>query len=441
MFRLFNRRRRSPPVDAATARVRGLAQALPRGQVSRTHDLEGFLEHFEDTLAGYPRDTRPRIIRVFRMLAQSDDDVAGTIRDLTSLAITPFTWELDGSEAAQQQAEEALEAWRKSVFPTGLSGLAEHQAREAYITGATSLEWVPQPDARGVLRAEPVPTEEIRIRRGEGGEREYQQRPRTGDPVTLDNRTYHYGPLTLDGNNPYGVSGMISTLDTLARKGDLTKGEDRLINAAAKIALVTASITPPEPSDFGLARGDPAYQGKLQEYMTQVAELIASGSERGLYAHPNTVELETTNVNQNLQGATEITDRNQKQLWSGLGTQPFMRGDMGANYALAKVIYPTMLAFAETLRGAVASQLEFGMNLHLQLMGIPAQAWLVFDSPPNPFRLDDAQAGKAEAETDELMLKLIGDAWLPKLSSRWDVTVDDIEAARAAREGSGDEEG
>ena len=46
------------------------------------------------------------------------------------------------------------------------------------------------------------------------------------------------------------------------------------------------------------------------------------------------------------------------------------------------------------------------------------------------------------SETDELMLKLIGDAWLPKLSSRWDVTVDDIEAARAAREqGGSDAEG
>lgn len=441
MFKLFQRRRSPPAGDTATARVRGLAAALPRAQVSRTPDLDGVLSHFEDTLAGYPRDTRSRIIRVFRMLAQSDDDVAGTIRDLTSLAITPFTWELAGSEAAQQQAEIALEAWRHSVFPTGLHGLAEHQAREAYITGATSLEWVPQPDARGVLRAEPVPTEEIRIRRNEAGEREYRQVPRTGEPVLLDPRTYHYGPLTLDGNSPYGVPAMISTLNVLARKGELTKGENRLINAAAKIALVTASVTPPEPSEFGLVKGDPAYQGKLQEYMQAVAELIASGSERGLYAHPNTVELETTNINQNLQGATDITDRNQKQLWSGLGTQPFMRGDMGANYALAKVIYPTMLAFAETLRGAVASQLEFGMNLHLRLMGIPAQAWLTFQEPPNPFRLDDAQAAKAEAETDELMLDLIGDAWLPKLSSRWDVTVDDIEAARAAREGGGDAEG
>lgn len=440
MFRLF-RRRRSPPVDAATARLRGLTAALPREQVSHSPDLDGLLTHFEDALAGYPRDTRSRIIKVFRMLAQSDDDVAGTIRDLTSLAITPFTWELAGSEAAQAQAEAALEAWRDSVFPTGLSGLAEHQAREAYITGATSLEWVPQPDAQGVLRAEPVPAEEIRIRRGEGGEREYRQVPPTRDPILLDPRTYHYGPLTLDGNSPYGVPAMISTLHALARKAELTKGENRLINAAAKIALVMASVTPPEPSEFGLLKGDPAYQGKLQEYMRQVAELIASGSERGLYAHPNTVELTTTNVNQNLQGATDITERNQKQIWSGLGTQPFMRGDMGANYALAKVIYPTMLAFAETLRGAVASQLEFGMNLHLRLQGIPAQAWLVFQSPPNPFRLDDAQAAKAEAETDELMLKLIGDAWLPKLSSRWDVTVDDIEAARAARRDGSDAEG
>lgn len=440
MFRLFNRRR-SPTTDTATPRVRGLAAAIPRGQISRNPDLDGILDFFEDQFKGYPRDSRTRIIRVFRKLAQSDDDVAGAIRDITSLAITPFTWELAGSEGAQAQAEVALEAWRRTVFPTGLSGLAKHQAREAYITGATSLEWVPQPDARGVLRAEPVPTEEIRITRDGDGEREYRQAPAAYDPVLLDPRTYHYGPLQLDGNSNYGVPAMISALTVLARKGELSKGEERLINAAAKIALVTASVTPPAPADFGLAKGDPKYQERLQAYMREVAELIASGSERGLYAHPNTVELETTNVNQNLQGATDITERNQKLIWSGLGTQPFMRGDMSANYALAKVIYPTMLAFAEDLRGTVADQLEFGMNLHLQLQGIPAQAWLVFQEPPNPFRLDDAQAAKAEAETDELMLKLIGDAWLPKLSSRWDVTVDDIEAARAAREGGSDAEG
>lgn len=439
MLKLFQRRRKTPEAAAKSRNTAGAVSRglrMPKGQVSARDDtnLGNLLAFLEDKLAGYPKDNRSRIIKVFRMLAQSDDDLGGTIRDLTALAITPFTWELDGTDAAQAQAEAALEEWRASVFPTGLNGLAQHQAREAYITGATSLEWVPKPDGQGIERAESVPTESIRMKRDPdtGAWAHYQL---AGSKlIELDARTYKYGALELDGASPYGVPAPITALNALARKGDLLRGEDRLITSAAAMALVTAAVKPPSAQELGCTGpNDPAYPEKLQEYMTQIADLLSSGSERGLYVHPDTVTLSTTNLNQNLQGSTELSESNQRLLWSGLGTQPFMRGDMSANYALAKVIYPTMLAFAEKLRVAVITNLEFGMNLHLRLLGIPVQAWLAFEDPPNPFIKDDAEAEKAKADTDKIMYDLIGDAWLPKLSARWDITEADLDEAAGTR--------
>lgn len=392
--------------------------------------------------AGQPGKTRAQVIQLFRTLAESDDDVAGALRDVVALAVTRISWELHGADNAVARAEVELEQLFDRVFPTGLQGLAEHQARELYLTGASSLEWVPTERADGVEYAAVVPTESIIIKR-DGDWYRYWQAPQGGvmsnvGAVELDTRTYKYTALTLSSDNPYGIPAGISALPMLNRKHDILKGEDRLIQAAQNLALVTAAVANPDPESLGCtSTRDEKYQAALGEYMAAIADLMAAGSENGLYVHPDGIDVTTTNLNQNLQGATDISEKNQKFIWSGLGTQGYLRGDLSANYALARVIHPQVIAFSETIRRSVITALEFGLNLHLRLAGVPAWVEVTFDDPPNPFRLEDAQAEHQLAETDKLMLELVGDAWLAKISARTGLAEDEL---ITSRESEGDNE-
>lgn len=436
--RIFQKPRAEPSVQTGiVAGVRRITTALRAGRRSsnaHNSNVNDLLGTFGTPYTGHDHRTRASIIREFRALANTDDDVGGSARDIIALAITDISWEAFGTDAAIEQAEDVLDAFRASVFPTGLTGLAEHQARELYLTGASSLEWVPTEALDGVAYAAPVPAETIHITQADDGTRAYYQIPRNGTFTTtgqtiieLDSRTYKYVAQHLDGDSPYGVPPILSSLRMLARKHTILDGEDRLIKAAQNLALVTAEVATPDAASLGCESVDsPEYQQAYEEYMAAIADLLAAGSENGLYVHPEGITLATTRLQQNLQGTPDISEKNQKLIWSGLGTQGYLRGDLSANYALARVIHPQVLAFARSLRRSVSTALEFGLNLHLQLQGVPAFVEVSFNEPDSPFKLDDAQTELTLAQADKLMLELVGPAWLGKISARTGISEDEL---------------
>ncbi|MFD1732703.1 hypothetical protein ACFSC4_30975 [Deinococcus malanensis] len=92
----------------------------PNDRVSREpNDLSGLLSSFEDSLAGYPQDTRRRIILVLRALAENDDDVSGSLSDLQALCGAGFTIDFTGGTRAMAQAKAELDAWQLTMFPEG----------------------------------------------------------------------------------------------------------------------------------------------------------------------------------------------------------------------------------------------------------------------------------------------------------------------------------
>src|SRR5699024_7749791 len=148
-----------------------------------------------------------------------DDDVGGTLRDLQALANTRFSFEIDAGPRAAKQAQRELIAWGERVYRGGLQALGDNQAREAYLAGASSIEWVPNPARTGIARAAVVDPATIRIHGDDETDewRHYQIGP-AADPIELHPLTYHYVPLDTDANSPYGVPALITAMKTLARK-------------------------------------------------------------------------------------------------------------------------------------------------------------------------------------------------------------------------------
>jgi hypothetical protein len=368
-------------------------------------------------------------------LAQYDDDAAGTLRDQQILVNPGFKLEFaKTNKRTEAQARKEIEAWEKRVFQGGFNALINNQVREVFVTGASSVEWVPEKNRKGVRLAVPVKAEDISIRVEEDGN-VYEQVGVGPEPIELHPLTYRYVPVQTEGSSPYGIPQMLPAMFGLDRKFALLDAEKRVINLMAHSALVKGSIPKPTPRELGLNTvNDPGYQDKLAAYVNQVADLLMQGSENGLYLGLATdngkVEIDAVPLNQSGQGTKDIVAGNQKRVWSALGTMGYLRGELDtAAFAISKITQPMIQAFAEHTRLPIALQVEYGMNLHLRLCGINATAWLHFDEPADAFRLENAQAEKAEMETDEKGKKLFGAAYYPRAARRWDIVESDAEQA------------
>ncbi len=407
---------------------------LPNAQVSQNpQDYQGVLSWFEDTLDGYPGQSRERVTRILRGLAESDDDVNGTLRDLRSLCGAGFNLDFTGGARAIKNAEAALADFMTAIYPEGggASGLVLHQVAEFALAGASSLEWVPQRNRRGIERVEVVPAEEIRIRRDATTRALMHEQWAIGETVALNPLTYRYGALLTSGRRPAGVPLFVASLFSLSRKRQLLDAEQRVINLMARSALIQAKIKTPSAQALGVqSEKDPRYAEAVQAFYSTAANLIMSASENGLYLGTENVEMQVIPVAQTAAGAADITRANQHRVWNGLGSQPYLRGEMDSTtQALAQVTVPMLYAQAVMVQGGIASALEFGFNLHLRLLGIPATAYVKFEAPKSPFLLDEAAGMLNRAKAHEILAQLFGPAWAQSAMRDWDIAEGD--AARA----------
>ncbi len=405
---------------------------MPNSRESKdAANYAGAFDRLNESFSGFPGDSAYRLRKVLRYLAQYDDDVSGALRDMQVLVNPGFDFEVVG--LAKTKAEKALEElnlWEKRVFEGGFAALINNQVRELWVTGATSVEWVPERNRKGVRWAVPVQAENIAIRAGEEGN-VYEQINVGPQPIELHPITYRYIPLQTEGSSPYGIPFALPAMFGLDRKFSLLDAEKRVINLMAHSALIKGTVPLPKPEELGLrSQNDPEWGNKLAAYVNQVADLIMAGSENGLYLGLKTAngatEIDAVPLNQTGQGTKDIVLGNQHRVWNALGSPPYLRGELDtAAFAISRITYPMVQAIAENLWAPVALQLEHGANNHLRFQGVNCLVVLHRRKPADPFRKENAEAEAKEMETDIKGKQLFGDAWWQRASRRWDIAADD----------------
>ena len=392
----------------------------------------GAVTRLEGVYPGYPNDSRRRIIRLMRWLTQRDDDINGSLRDQIAISNPGHTLEFVGGKRAVVAAQAEIQAFADRVFPEGggLDGLNNNQVAEIVRTGATSLEWYPLPSRRGVADVAVVQAEDVYIRRVENG-LVYTQQSGAAEPAQLDNLTYRYLPILTDGANPYGIPMFIAALEAAERKTRLSASVDRVVDMMKVAAFVSATFKLPTAREVGLVTDtDPRYPARVQAYMQQAAKLIYDNAPKGIFVGPDGTNVSVTNLAQSLAGVPEIIKENNRRLWTATRTLPFLRGSMDSTTeALAKVAYPMVEAEAGNIQMVLARQIEFGLNLHLRLKGIPVQVFVRFEQASSAFALANAQTEKTRMETDEIGKRVFGDGWWVRASQRWDISATDHEQA------------
>jgi len=353
----------------------------------------------------------PRVIRYLRYLAVTDEDIFGAVRDLVVLANPGFRLSFVAPSQRDEARARSLLENIDSLFESGsAASFMNNQISEVVTTGASSVEWVPNKERNGIRRAFTVPAETVGIERVQGGRLRYYQEW-GGERIYLNPTTYSYIPLQTVGDSPYGVPLVVAALSALDRKGKMLEGIDRLIYLLGIAGIVHAKVHIPPPDQLGYeSELDPAYLDQVTSKLRKVADLLSEGEREGVIVTPEGTEVDIVSPARDISGAYPAWLDNEHRVWSGSRTLPFMRGrSESLSETWAKVAYPIILAEAKNIQSVVKRQMEFGLNLHLRLAGIPAKVALEFKEPQSPFIESNARARRTEAEADKILLEILGE--------------------------------
>lgn len=430
-------RARASPLVTSQQQITRALQELPRGRVSRTDSDRAFGSWW--ALGSYETRDRLAVIADCRRVCLEDADAGGALSDLVALAIPPLPdgspgirVEFEGASRATAQAGREMNALLDRIH-LPLHELAANGVREVYQAGGSGLEWYPNRSRTGVQGVEIIPAEELTPRR-QGNERWWMQQ---NNPTPLNPQTFIYSPYGTRRREGYGTPAMISALLELERKANITLGIDKVIRLLAQGVFLQVGIPKITPAMLGFqVETDPDFMtARLEAYRAYV-EVAASARDLGIGAFEDGTTMDAIPLTGNVGGLSDLEEMNALKVWSGLLTQPFMRGKLDSTtQALAKIIYPIQLATAFGLRQTVTRSIEFGLNLHLRLAGIAARATLAYQEPSNPFRLEFAQAAAQQAEVDVRYTALYGDEY-----RRWAFARDGFDPDRLspASQGGGD---
>ncbi|SMB89183.1 hypothetical protein [Deinococcus hopiensis] len=429
------RRARASPVLSSQQQITRALKELPKGRTSRVpSDGNGAWW----TLATYENRDRLDTIASCRRLCIEDADAGGALADLVALAIPPLPdgspgirVEFEGSQSAISRAEREIDALIERLH-LPLHELAANGMREVYQGGGFGAEWYPNPGRTGVLGMEIVPAEEL-IPRRRDNERFWQQ---INNPTPLSPQTFCYTSYGTRGRDEFGTPAMIAALRELERKANITLGIDKVIRLLAQGVFLTVGIPTKSPQDLNFEdENDPGYAEALAAHYEAYVQMAATARDLGIGAFEDGTEMKAVPLTGNVGGLSDLEEMNALKVWSGLLTLPFMRGKMDSTtQALAQVVYPILLAHAMGLRQAVTRTIEFGLNLHLRLAGVPARAILAFQEPPNPFRKDHAAAALSQVEVDERYTALYGEEYVRWAAERDGFDADKVVAAWKKRQ-------
>ncbi|MDP9763851.1 hypothetical protein [Deinococcus enclensis] len=418
--------------NAATAQSR----QMPKGRVSRTLADGGWTWFWSPSTFG--ARGRREAIALCRDATVTSADASGAMQDLVALANPPgndgtpgVRVEFEGSDSAKARAEREIQRLLDRLH-LPLHEIVNHEIREAYQAGGSSLEAFPNRSRTAVQGLEFIPPEELTLRR-QGDVREYWQ---DGNTRPMHPDTFVYTPYGTRGRDELGTPAMVAALTELERQAAITLGIDKVIRLIAQGVFLEISAPKPTLKELGLeSEQDPQYLDALADHYAAYLDTVTQARDLGVAAIEDGATVKAVPLTGNVGGLSDLEEMNALKVWSGLLTLPFMRGKMDSTtQALAQVVYPIQLAHAANLRQTAARSIEFALNLHLRLAGVPARAALSFTEPPNPFRLDHANAAKAQAEVDEKYAALYGEPYIEWAAERDGFDPKDIQRARRKRD-------
>lgn len=278
----------------------------------------------------------------------------------------------ENSERMLNHLQEVSKKW--SRYTAGVDGLVNKFIVQCLISGAISIEAIPNENLDGLSTIVFLNPENIIFRRlNNGVYQPYQINQNmitNGKPqyIKLNTETYLYVSMYNDIDEPYGVPPFIAALDSLKGQHDMRLNFKHIMELMGMVGFLEAKMEKParKPSE-----SETEYSARLSGLLRKLKTNLMGGLSDGVVTgFKEDHEFKLNSTTQSLQNIEQPWRMNQQSVANGLGVNSSLIGvqtnntEGGAGISLSK-----MISQLRNIQMLVKYVLEFIYSLELRLAG------------------------------------------------------------------------
>lgn len=395
------------PSPATDAYDKTNTKGLPIKRVSAPDDLN-LLNLLQGGAFSYvsPKKWPLLIYELMEDLTLNNPDLRQAVGHIVQLGNTGHTLTIDTGDTSNDNAITAavdrIQDVSEYIYPyvSGPDGLINALFSQIARMGATSSEWVPRTDLKGIEKVFQVPVKQIRWVPQPDGMGYYPvQAPTSGlfskqaftPLIVLNPRTFYYANLETLENSPYAIPPYIAALEPIAMQRAMIKNIHRVIKKLGIMGLLSYKVDPPAQLP---GENQQKYHDRCLQYLTEITDQIKESFEDGIAAgFKGAFEFEVNSVAGDARGIAEIFKMNEEQLFSAIGADPAMHGrTYSTTETYASVVYSKLISQLTIVQKMVGCALKFGWGLDLALAGLDVDLCVEFKASNALSNLQESQS-------------------------------------------------
>ena len=321
-------------------------------------------------------------------LSLVNPDVAQMVDNIIQLGNTGHKVMVQASnESSETKILDELNRFGQVIFNRygGVDGFINSSLAQIARGGAISVEWIVNEAITSIDRAIFVPLKEIRfLYDGESGR--YLPHQKTSDLtqgqsglIQLNTLTYQYCPMQALDNSPYAVPPILAALESVVIQRDIIKNLRFISKKMGLLGFVNFLIKAPKQIP---GESSTKYVSRCQTFLDEQAERMKHNYRDGIaVGFMDSFSVEHHSITGNAQGAKELFEMNEQQVFSGLKADPALHGrTYSTTETYAGVVYEKMLSIISNYQRTMKAVLEYGYKLHLRLLGLDYRdLWIEFE--------------------------------------------------------------
>lgn len=368
-------RKKSPPQEDISQNKEKPETPISPGRVSVDEDESIFLALKGQTKMVEP-SFRVEVIKLIRDLYKVNPDVGIALQDMFKLANTGHnvTFPNNTDEEAEKMRDhlrEATEHW--SRYTAGIDGLVNKMMVQLMVSGAISVEGVPNKDLDGLSTILFLKPENIIFQRETDGvyspyQRNFNALMKRGQYIKLNPETYFYASMYNDTDEPYGVPPFMAALDSLKGQHDMKINFKHIMEICGMVGFLEAKMA---KSDQRPNESINAYQARLSRELINLKRNLKEGMKDGIVTgYIDDHEFKLNSTTKELGNIQIPWDMNQQSVANGLGVNGSIigvngvTGDGASGTMLSKMI--SQLKNIQMIVGYILKKLY---SLELRLAG------------------------------------------------------------------------
>ena len=319
---------------------------------------------------------RVEVIKLIRDLYKVNPDVSKALQDEFQLTNTGHLVQFpnNSDEEADAMRDHLVKASKKwSNYTAGIDGLVNRMLAQLFISGAISIEAVPNMKLDGLETILFVNPDSIIFRRESNGVYHPYQRNtnwlnKPQDYIKLNLNTYKYVSMYNDTDEPYGIPPFMAALDSLKTQSDMKVNMKHIMENAGMLGFLEALMEKPE---IRANESNDMYSRRLDRELRRMKTRLREGMKDGLVVgFKDDHEFKLYSTTREMSNVDKPWAINQQSVANGLGVTSSLLGvQQSATEGGAGINLSKLLSQLKNFQMLVSYVLDFIYSLELRLAG------------------------------------------------------------------------